>query len=101
MDARDVVLAALWHQHLKAVLLGLAAQTVIRHTRLGKACGLRAHEYLAALHELIAERLIMRAGVNSYALTPGGHRRAGELLDTGYIVELAKQGRIGPNAAAA
>jgi hypothetical protein len=94
------VLAALWHQHLKAVLLGLAAQTVIRHPRLGKACGLRTQDYRAALQDLIAERLITRAGVNSYALTPAGHRRAGELLDTAHIVELAKQGRIGPDATA-
>jgi len=99
--ARDVVLGALWHQHLTAVLLGYGADTPIRHTRLGKASGLRAHDYRGALHELIAMGLVTPAGVNSYALTRAGHREAAQLLDTEHILALAQEGRVGPETAAA
>jgi hypothetical protein len=81
---RDVVLAALWHLHRRSAEIDLPAGSPHRAGLLGRDTGLRAHDYRAALAELVKDGLVTR-DCRGVSLTRRGFAACLDIIDVGAV----------------
>ena len=78
---RDVVLAALWHLHRRAVEIGGRVDSTFKSRHLGQAAGLRTTDYRAALDELVAAGQVHQDPRGMVSMTSAGYRAARGIID--------------------
>ena len=89
LPEEDIILAALWHLHKRAVELGLPASSTFRQRVLGQRAGLRATDFRASLDLLIADGFVHKGPDWRLCLTPQGYEACREIIDVERALRIA------------